>query len=97
MKKLFIITALVLISCGNNSPSACDCAEMTKERIDGKIELLTKSPEEQQEINKNWEEKQAPCEAKIKADPVFEEEMGNCLISLIQVDNNEVLEDNSSE
>ena len=42
MKKLFIITTLILISCGNNSPSACDCAEMSKERIESKMETLTK-------------------------------------------------------
>ena len=38
MKKLFIVTTLILISCGNNSPSACDCAEMSKERNEGKME-----------------------------------------------------------
>tara|TARA_B100001057_G_scaffold245279_3_gene245612 strand:- start:24240 stop:24533 length:294 start_codon:yes stop_codon:yes gene_type:complete len=97
MKKLFIITALVLISCGNNSPSACDCAEMSKERIESKMETLTKSSEEQQEIFKNWEEKLAPCAKKIEESLSFEKEVQDCLISLFQLDNDEVLEDNSSE
>jgi len=97
MKKLFIITALVLISCGNNSPSACDCAEMSKERIESKMETLTKNSEEQQEIFKNWEEKLAPCAKKIEESLSFEKEVQDCLISLFQLDNDEVLEDNSSE
>tara|TARA_B100000900_G_scaffold327990_1_gene288186 strand:+ start:83 stop:376 length:294 start_codon:yes stop_codon:yes gene_type:complete len=97
MKKLFIITNLILISCGNNSPSACDCAEMSKERIEGKMETLTKSAEEQQEIVTSWEAKLAPCAKKIEESESFEKEVQDCLISLFQLDNNEVLEDSSSE
>tara|TARA_B100001287_G_C22527598_1_gene455754 strand:- start:203 stop:496 length:294 start_codon:yes stop_codon:yes gene_type:complete len=97
MKKIFIIITLVLISCGNSSPSACDCAEMSKERIESKMETLTKSSEEQQEIVKSWEEKLAPCAKKIEESMPFEKEVQDCLISLFQLDNNEVLEDSSPD
>ena len=97
MKKLFIIITLILISCGNNSPSACDCAEMSKERIESKMETLTKSAEEQQEIVTSWEEKLTPCAKKIEESESFEKEVQDCLINLFQLDNNEVIEDSSSE
>ena len=79
---------------GTNSPSACECAEMSKERIENKMEKLTKSAEEQQEIFTSWEEKLAPCAKKIEESESFEKEVQDCLISLISADDNEVQEVN---
>ena len=47
-------------------------------------QTLTKSPEEapteqQQEINKNWEEKLAPCTKKMEESMTFEKEVQDCL------------------
>ena len=97
MRKLFLITTLILISCVNNSPNACDCAKMSKERIEGKMETLTKSTEEQTVISTNWEEKLAPCAKKIEESDSFEKEVQGCLINLFELDNHEALEDANSK
>ena len=87
MKKIFIITAALLISCGNPDPSACDCAEMSKERIEGKMEKLTKTVEAQKLIEENWDKKMLPCEELIEKNKEFELEMQDCLLSLLKNDN----------
>ena len=52
---------------------------MSKERIESKMETLTKSAEEQQEIVTSWEEKLAPCAKKIEESESFEKEVQDCL------------------
>ena len=71
-KKIFIIT-LFLISCGDSRKgggssglSPCDCAKMQKEYIDHKIENLTKTSEEKNQIEAEWEEKLKPCTKSFK-------------------------------
>ena len=87
MKKIFILTTFLLASCGNPGPSACDCAEMSKERIEGKMEKLTKTAEEQKIIEENWEQKMLPCEELIEKNEGFGLEMQDCLLSLLRKDN----------
>lgn len=87
MKKIFLLTTVLLISCGNTDPSACDCAEMSKERIEGKMEKLTKTIEEQKLIEENWDQKMLPCEELIERDKEFGLEMQDCLLSLLKNDN----------
>ena len=87
MKKIFLLTTVLLISCGNADPSACDCAEMSKERIEGKMEKLTKTIEEQKLIEENWDQKMLPCEELIEQDEKFGLEMQDCLLSLLKNDN----------
>ena len=87
MKKIFLLTTVLLISCGNSGPSACDCAEMSKERIEGKMEKLTKTIEEQKLIEENWDQKMLPCEELIEQDKKFGLEMQDCLLSLLKNDN----------
>jgi len=94
MKKILFITTLFLLSCGNSGPSACDCAEMAKERIEGKMESLTKTNEEQIKIATNWEEKLKPCEQIINENKEFEKEVQDCLIMLFDADNEKELEEN---
>ena len=89
MKTKLIILALCLISCGESGPSACDCAVMSSDRINGMLETLTKSQEEQDQINANWEEKLAPCQKKIEEDGGFEKEMGACVLKLLELELNE--------
>ena len=87
MKKIFLLTTVLLISCGNADPSACDCAEMSKERIEGKMEKLTKTIEEQKLIEENWDQKMLPCIELIEQDKKFGLEMQDCLLSLLKNDN----------
>ena len=87
MKKIFLLTTVLLISCGNSDPGACDCAEMSKERIEGKMEKLTKTIEEQKLIEENWDRKMLPCEELIEQDKKFGLEMQDCLLSLLKNDN----------
>ena len=87
MKKILILTTLLLISCGSPDPSACDCAEMSKERIEGKMEKLTKTAEEQKLIEENWEQKMLPCEELIEKNEDFGLEMQDCLLYLLKNDN----------
>ena len=87
MKKIFILTTFLIISCGNPDPSACDCAEMDKERIEGKMETLTKTVEEQKLIKENWDQKMLPCEELIEKNEEFKLEMQDCLLSLLKNDN----------
>ena len=79
-KKLFIIT-LFLISCGDSKKesgisglSACDCAKMQKEYIDQKIENLTKTSEEKNQIEAEWKEKLKPCTKSYKIKALEESE-----------------------
>jgi hypothetical protein len=94
MKKILFITTFVLLSCGNSGPSACDCAEMAKERIESKMETLTKTSEEQSSIEASWEEKLAPCEQIINEKKEFEKEIQDCLMMLFQAENEKELEEN---
>jgi len=87
MKKIFLLTTFLLISCGNSDPSACDCAEMAKDRIEGKMEKLTKTVEEQKLIEENWDQKMLPCEELIEKNKEFGLEMQDCLLSLLKNDN----------
>lgn len=87
MKKIFILTTFLLISCGRPNLSACDCAEMEKEKIDGNAEKLTKTVEEQKLIEENWEQKMLPCEELIEKNEDFGLEVHVCLLSLIKNDN----------
>ena len=79
-KKIFIIT-LFLISCGDSRKgggssglSPCDCAKMQKEYIDHKIENLTKTSEEKNQIEAEWEEKLKPCTKSSKIKTLEESE-----------------------
>lgn len=94
MKQTIFITTLLLLSCGNSSPSSCDCAELAKDRIEGKMESLTKTKSEQIAIATNWEEKLKPCEQIINEDKEFEKEVQDCLIMLFNADNEKELEEN---
>lgn len=94
MKKILFITTLFLLSCGNSGPSACDCAEIEKDRIEGKMESLTKTNEEQIAIAANWEEKLKPCKQIKDENKEFEKESQDCLIMLFNVDNEKELEKN---
>ena len=87
MKKIFILTTVLLISCVNSDPSSCDCAEMAKDRIEGKMEKLTKTVEEQKLIEENWDKKMLPCEELIEENKEFGLEMQDCLLSLLKNDN----------
>jgi len=87
MKKIFILTTVLLISCGNSDPSACDCAEMSKERSEGRMEKLTKTTEEQKLIEENWDQKMLPCKELIEKNKEFGLEMQDCLLSLLKNDN----------
>ena len=89
MKTKLIILALFLISCGESGPSACDCAEMSNNRMDGRLETLTKSQEEQNQINANWEERLAPCQKKIEEDEGFEKDYEKCKFQLLELEFNE--------
>ena len=84
---IIIFATVLLISRGNADPSACDCAEMSKERIEGKMEKLTKTIEEQKLIEENWDKKMLPCEELIEQDKKFGLEMQDCLLSLLKNDN----------
>ena len=86
---ILLFTLLFLISCGTSGPSACDCAKMVNERISGTLENLTKSAEEQEEINADWEEKLTPCQKTMEEDSDFEEEVQACLIRIMDEDNAE--------
>ena len=87
MKKIFLLTTVLLISCGNSDPGACDCAEMAKDRIEGKMEKLTKTVEEQKLIEENWDQKMLPCQELIEKNKEFGLEMQDCLLSLLKNDN----------
>ena len=88
-----LFTLLFLISCGPSGPSACDCAQMVNERISGTLENLTKSIEEQEKINADWEEKLTPCQEKMDNETIegsdFEKEVQECLIRIMNEDNAE--------
>ncbi len=89
MKTKLIMLALCLISCGESGPSACDCAQMTSDRMGGMVETLTKSQEEQDQINANWDEKMAPCGKKIEEDEEFKKDVETCVIKLLEQEVNE--------
>jgi len=86
MKNNLIILALFLFSCGESGPTACDCAERSTERREGRLETLTKSAEEQKEINAIWEEKLAPCTKKIDEDEEFKKEMEACALEILKTE-----------
>ncbi len=89
MKTKLIILALCLVSCGESGPSACDCAKMSSDRMDGMLETLSKTQEEQDQINATWEEKLAPCQKKIEEEEGFEKELETCLLELLEIEVNE--------
>ncbi len=94
MKKILFIITLLLLSCGKSGPSACDCAEMAKLRIEGKMETLTKTIEEQNEIEVEWEKKLNPCKVETEKDGGFEKKVQDCLLNLFQSENEKELEKN---
>ncbi len=86
---ILLFTLLFLISCGPSEPNACDCANMVNERISETLENLTKSSEEQEKINADWEEKLTPCQQKMEEDSDFENEVQKCLIQIMDEDTEE--------
>ncbi len=98
MKTSILLFALLfLISCGSSGPSACDCANMVNERISGTLENLTKSAEEQEKINADWEEKLTPCQQQMEENSDFENEVQKCLIQIMDEDTKENPSINSTE
>lgn len=94
MEKILFVTTLLLFSCGQSGPSACDCANMAKDRIESKMETLTKTTEEQNEIEAEWEKKITPCKEEIEKDEEFEKKVQDCLLNLFQSENEKELEEN---
>ncbi len=94
MKKILIIASLFLFSCKDFSPSACDCAELEKERSDARVELLTKTIEEKEEIESNWHERFSPCEEIKNESQEFKQEIHNCLMVLFESENEKTEEEN---
>ena len=86
MRKVLIIPVIFLLSCVGDGPSACQCAEMEKNRIEGKMEVLTKTAEEQDKIQKDWSEKLAPCIKKIEDDKLFEKDVAACVLEILKVE-----------
>ena len=93
MKKILFITTLFILSCGKPNPSACDCAKLEKEHMESKWETLSKTAEEQSEIEAGWGEKLEPCKQIIKEDDEFEKKKQECLMMLIQAENEKETEE----
>ena len=86
MKKLmticgaFFFASVVLTSCGDGSPSACDCAEYSFDSVQ-EFQKSDKT-EHMLKVIEKWAPKLDPCEEKAKADPSFKEEMDECYIKI---------------
>ena len=87
MKKLLFVITLFTLSCGEPGPSACDCAKLEKEHMESKWETLTKTTEEQSEIEAGWSDKLEPCKKIINENDDFAKKKQDCLMMLIQAEN----------
>ena len=87
MKKILFISTLFILSCGESGPSACDCAKLEKKHMDSKLETLTKTTEEQREIEADWSNKLEPCNQIINEDEEFGKKKQDCLMMLIKAEN----------
>lgn len=94
MKKILFVSTLLLVSCVKSGPSACDCANMAKDRIESKMETLTKTTEEQNEIEAEWEKKLTHCKEEIEKNGEFEKKVQDCLLNLFQSENEKDLKEN---
>ena len=76
----FLFSFFLLTSCGDGSPSACDCAEYKFNSI--QESLKSDKTEHKLKVIEKWAPKLDPCEEKAKADPSFKEEMDKCLMKI---------------
>ena len=75
----FLFSFFLLTSCGDGSPSACDCAEYSYDSV--QESLKSDKTEHKLKVIEKWAPKLDPCEEKAKADPSFKEERDKCFRS----------------
>tara|TARA_B100001287_G_C22328064_1_gene364853 strand:+ start:225 stop:479 length:255 start_codon:yes stop_codon:yes gene_type:complete len=77
--KFFAAFIMLLYSCGNSGPSACDCAEKTISIKSEFFKNLEISDDEKKLLINRAREELAPCDEKIRSDSIFKKNYDICL------------------